>query len=148
MRTFKPWLLGIIAAVMCMFSVCYGQTGAVSLGTIATQIRTSAILTTSDVLGTTFTIDARAKAVVYYVDWLKGSSTNAILSPCGAMDGNPVAGDYKVAYPYIATLTSEGKYCLRVPREQLGAYLYGGAFLRCTGTATGTTTTAYVKFEY
>lgn len=86
------YLLLLCFTLTAAFS--FAQDGRGNIQTTApTQIRAAAILTTSDVLSTTFTIPERnrAKAIHYYVDFTKGSLTSASIVPAGAASGNPLA---------------------------------------------------------
>lgn len=119
-----------------------------SLFADATEVRPSAILTSSDVLSTTFTIPADVQAVHYYVDFTKGSLTSADFAPAAAMNGNPAAAGYYKSAGKVQTLTTNGKYHIRVAREDFGAYRYGGIFALGTGTATSSLAAIKIKFEY
>lgn len=114
----------------------------------STEIRESAILTASDVLSTTFTVPQDVKAVHFYVDFTKGSLTDATFAPAGAKDGNPAATGYYKAAGYSQTLAADGRLHWRVPREALGAYQYAGVFAVGTGTATSSTAAISYKLEY
>lgn len=114
----------------------------------ATEVRASAILTSSDVLSTTFTIPADVQAVHYYVDFTKGSLTSADFAPAAAMDDNPAAAGYYKSAGKTQTFSVTGKYHIRVAREDFGAYRYGGIFALGTGTATSSLAGIKIKFEY
>lgn len=140
----KHILLGLVM-VFCLVPSLHAQT---SLFQDATEVRASAVLTTSDALSTTFTIPADAKAVHYYVDFTKGSLTSATFAPAGAMDGNPAGSGYYKSAGVAQILENTGKYHIRVPREEFGSYRYGGIFASGSGTATGSLAGIKIKFEY
>lgn len=139
-------ILTALALVMAMFapSIAAAQT---SLFAPETQVRESGVLTTSDVLGTTFTIPSNAKAVHVYANYTAGSLTSADFAPAGAMSDNPAASGYYKAIDSIQNVTSTGRFHWRIPRESFGAYRYGGIFAKGTGTATGSNALLYIKFE-
>lgn len=141
----KRILLGLALAFCLLPSLSQAQT---SLFTDATEVRASAVLTNSDVLSTTFTIPANAAAVHYYVDFTKGSLTSADFAPAGAMNGNPASSGYFKSAGKVQTLSTTGKYHIRVAREDFGTYRYGGIFVLGTGTVTSSLASVKIKFEY
>ena len=135
-----------LALVFCLVpSLSFAQP---SLFNPSMQIRASAVLTNSDALSTTFTIPADAVAVHYFVDFTKGSLTSASFAPAGAMDGNPAATGYFKSAGRAQVIDTTGKYHIRVPREEFGAYRYGGIFSLGTGTVTSSLASIRIKFEY
>lgn len=116
--------------------------------TTGTLIRGDTVLTTSNVLSTTFTLGARVKAVHFYVDYTKGSLTNATFTPAGARYGNPDATDYYASLDKVTTVTETGKYHIRVARNDFGASDYVGLLVKGSGTAAGSKAVTYAKFEY
>jgi ABC-type Fe3+-hydroxamate transport system substrate-binding protein len=122
-------------------------------GTAApTAIRTTAIITTSEVLSTTITVPYNAKALVVYADFTKGSATNAILTPCGANDNGTAGYIAPTAYyqnaAYAATYTASGAYLLRVPIEAFGSNVSVGIRTLGTGTMTSSDMLLSYKWEY
>lgn len=142
----KRYLVALAVAFMAML-VPEKAPAQSSLFNPATQIRTTAVLTSSDVLGTTFSIPADVKAVHYYINFTKGSLTDATFAPAGAMDGNPAAAGYYKTNAKAVTLSANAKVHIRVAREDIGAYRYGGIFTIGNGTATSSDALIYYKFE-
>lgn len=137
--------IAAVALIIGMFAVNgYAQESLVSN---ATSVRSSAVLTTADVLSTTFTIPADVRAVDIYTTLTLGSLTNVIISPAGAKDGNPDSSGYFAATNYQKTYTASGTYVIRVPREEFGAYRYAGVFARGTGTVTNSFCQISYKFD-
>lgn len=141
----KNFLVALTLAIVCLVpALAPAQT---SLYAPSQQVRASGVLTTSDVLSTTFTIPADAKAVHFYVDFTKGSLDSATFAPAGAMDGNPAATGYYKTTGKAENYTATGRFHIRVPREEFGAYRYGGIFTVGTGTTTSSNALIRVKFE-
>lgn len=143
----KRLLLAVAIAVACFVSPAITRAQS-SLFAAATPIRTTAVLTGSDVLGTTFTIPADVKAVHYYINFTKGSLTDATFAPAGAMDGNPAATGYYKTNAKAVTLAANARVHIRVERADIGAHRYGGIFTIGNGTATSSDALIYYKFEY
>lgn len=141
----KRTLVALALGLACLVpTISQAQT---SLFAAETPVRATAVLTTSDVLSTTFTIPADAKAVHFYVNFTKGSLTSAEFAPAGAMSGNPAAAGYYKSLGDEQSVTVAGKYHIRVPRESFGAFRYAGIFSKGTGTPTGSDAVISVKFE-
>lgn len=145
----------LIALALMIMALCFfalpGFAARNSLnGTTATICRTTATLTTSDVIGTTFSLPQDAVGVYFYVEVDKGSLTNVIFQPCGAIDGNPAAtGYYRVPdAKYTYTWTADGFYVVYVPAEAFGAPQYVSMFVRGTGTATSSGCQVWRKILY
>ena len=137
-----------LLAVFAIFALASLGTAGVVTNTSGTLIRHSAILTTSNVLTTTFTLPAAAKAAVFVVDFTKGSLTSADFTPAGAHYGNPAATGYYGNIDARVNVTADEKILIRVPREAFGSAVYGGLYIRGNGTATSSAASAAVKFEY
>ena len=134
----------IIAVLVALTTVAPAQS---SLVTTATALRTTATLTTSDVLSTA-TLPARAKAVLFYVELDKGAATSGTFTPVGAIDANPDATGYFKLSTYAKALTASDRIVFRVPREDFGAYQYFGVASIGVGTLTSTGARVWVKYEY
>jgi hypothetical protein len=115
-----------------------------------TSIRASAVLTSSNVLSTTFTVAEarRAKAIHYYIAFTKGSLQNATFIPAGAMDDNPDATGYYGDASTSITVINTGNYHIRVPRSQDGGAVYHGIFSTASGSATSSDAVIKYKLEY
>lgn len=145
MKLLSKLLLMSALAFMMVPAAAPAQT---SLYTTATVIRAPAVLTTSDVIST-FTLPARAKAVHVYVDFTKGSLTDATFAPAGARDfGNPASSGYFKSLGEAVSVTATGKYHFRLPRETFGAYQYAGVFAVGGGTPTSSSAEISIKYEY
>jgi hypothetical protein len=145
-------LLAFLLIACFAISAAFAQTepGVGMSTTNATSIRSSAILTTSDVLSTTFSLTepSHVKAIHYYVDFTVGSLTNATFTPAGACDGNPAAAGYYATQDAALTVTASGTYHIRVPVLYDGAPRYHGVFVRGTGTATSSLCAVKYRLEY
>lgn len=147
-------VLLICAFATNSFAVVSGtEPGTVNTGT-GTAIRTTAIVTTSDVLSTTFTVaeSKRAKAIHYYIAATIGSATNLTFTPAGAMSTAVTLGPASTGYygtPDAAiTVTASGNYHIRVPIAYDGATTWHGILSKGTGTMTSSDALISYKLEY
>lgn len=139
-----------VAVLVAVTSIA--SAGYVSRNLDPVELRAAAIVTTSDVV-TTFsaatlgTPDNKIEAVVVYVSYTIGSATNVVITPAGAMTGNPAAAGYYKNSSKAVTLTASGTYAIRVPREEFAAGQYMGIVALGSGTQTSSSLTITVLPE-
>jgi hypothetical protein len=151
-------LIALLVGLLTLAFAGVASAKAPNVGPAApTAIRTTAILTTSDVLCTTVSVPYNAKALIIFNDFTIGSATNAIVTPCGASVG-PTTVEYVGAYiaptayygntAYQATYTASGAYVIRFPIEVGGSNRSVGVKVRGTGTMTSSDMLIKYKCEY
>ena len=131
-------------------SLGFAGTGPGSAASVDLGVTTSA-LTTANTLLTTFTLSTvgtnPVTAVHLYVDVTAlGSVTSVIVTPAGAKDGNPTStgyyGDQSNLIRNVMTETAVGRYHMRVPANEFGAYNNAGFFMKIGGTNTSSSLSA------
>jgi hypothetical protein len=146
-------ILGAVLLIALFVSSAFAKSderGLVDVGA-GTAIRTTAIVTTSDVLSTTFTIPevGRCKAIHYYISATIGSATNLTFTPAGALDTTVLLGPASTGYyknnAYAVTVTSTSTIHIRVPIPDDGGYKWHG--IVSTGTGTMTSSDALIKYK-
>ena len=140
-----------VVFLLCACSSSFAVVSGVqpSVGSVAVaDFRTTAVATASDVLGTTVALPANATAVVCYVTTDKGSATNFVITPAGAISGNPASTGYYGNTAKAQTLTNDGRHVVRFERVDFGAQKYCSVYCRVTGTPTSSGCSIQYKFEY
>ena len=117
-----------------------------------TTVREAAILTTADVLSTTWTLSSFSGVAskdiagfIVYSDFTISSATNVKISPAGAITGNPAAADYSVNTARGVTYTAGGKAHTYFDKKDFGTSSYYGLVAVGTGTMTTTSLELLVR---
>lgn len=141
MKKFSAILAVFAVGALCFMAPASGSAQDIT-GT-TTTIRASAVLTTSDVLSTTQSVNyyTLGKAAHIYVNIANmGGLTGITVTPAGArdaaIDGYIAPTNFYRDSETSQTFTAAGQYHMRVPREAFGSADYWGVFSRGTGTAT------------
>lgn len=147
-------LKGFGALVILACTLCFVVPQITQAQTVpdASAVRSSAILTTSDVLST-FTLPGAAggEYLDVYIPFTLGSLTNATVTVASNLNGN--TGNLVASTAYYRnddtsrTLTATGNYLWRVPLSAFGSGKFGGFIVKGTGTATSSAIAISVRQE-
>jgi hypothetical protein len=114
-------------------------------------VRSSAVLTTSYVLGTTFTAATlgapynKIEGVHVYGELALGSLTNCIVTAAAATESNCLATSYTLNWTQTQTVTTSGPFHLYFTKTDLGGPMYWGIAAKGTGTPTDSLLSLRVK---
>ncbi len=140
----KRFLAVLLVALVAIPAFAQDR-GKVLLAGAPTSVRTSAILTTSDVNSTTFVLSQDAKAVLCYVGFTVGSSSGVYVTPI-----SQATADGTVSKAYGSRITvpaATDSYVYRIPATDFGGRYVGFAAAAHT-TNTGTLCSLGYRVEY
>lgn len=151
------YIATIVLAVALVVGFTAPASAQMSLATAPTTLVTNGVIPSTGAADTitTFAMPSNVKAVHFYCDWhTTGGISAATFRPAALMTNSAVASTatsgYFVDYgsANVISLSKAAKSHLRVPRDQFGAFGYGGLAVGGTGTLGLAYYTAYYKFEY
>lgn len=129
-------LAGIICCILAVVNPLQART----VYSEGTTLRSSLVLTTSDVYSTATVGDDGYTHENFYIYFTKGDLTSVSVKVVAAYtdSSDPGPTDYVelLEEGTSITLTASGNYLLQVPRESIGAARYLGVVSKGTGTVT------------
>lgn len=144
-----------VLAVAALVAVTSFTAAPARAGTLGDEqsIRSSLVLTTADVLSTTFSVSSADNQTYdnLYVDFTIGSLTSVTIYPAACYTdsaADTAAADYHKSFETSYTLTASGKYLLRVPKSAFNSASAGGYYAKGTGTVTNSLLAIKRRPEY